>query len=59
MGIEEIMAQVLIISSSVPTSVSTTLIAVEFDNEPDFILQIVMTSTILSAVTLTVVIYLS
>jgi predicted permease len=59
MGIEGVMAQVLFISSSVPTAVNTALIAVEFKNEPDFASQVVMTSTILSAVTLTIVIYLS
>ncbi|MFW6022649.1 MAG: AEC family transporter [Halanaerobiaceae bacterium] len=59
MGIEGVMAQVLFISSSVPSAVNTALIAVEFDNEPDFASQVVMTSTILSAVTLTGVIYFS
>ncbi len=56
-GIKGIMAQVLIISSSVPTAVNTALIAVEFKNKPDFASQAVMVSTILSAVTLTGVIY--
>ncbi|MFP4661744.1 MAG: AEC family transporter [Halanaerobiales bacterium] len=51
--------QVLFISSSVPSAVNTALIAVEFNNEPDFASQVVMTSTILSAFTLTAVIYLS
>lgn len=59
MGIEGVMAQVLFISSSVPSGVNTALIAVEFNNEPDFASQVVMTSTILSAITLTGVIYLS
>ncbi|MFP4662191.1 MAG: AEC family transporter [Halanaerobiales bacterium] len=59
MGIDGVMAQVLFISSSVPSAVNTALIAVEFNNEPDFASQVVMTSTILSAFTLTAVIYLS
>lgn len=59
MGIGGIMAQVLFISSSVPSAVNTALIAVEFDNEPDFASQVVMTSTIMSSITLTIVIYLS
>ena len=59
MGIGGVMAQVLFISSSVPSAVNTALIAVEFDNEPDFASQVVMTSTLLSSVTLTMVIYLS
>ncbi|MEJ6950731.1 AEC family transporter [Natronospora cellulosivora (SeqCode)] len=59
MGIDGVMAQVLFISSSVPSAVNTALIAVEFNNEPDFASQVVMTSTLLSAITLTIVIYLS
>jgi malate permease and related proteins len=59
MGIHGEMARVLFISSSVPTAVNTALIAVELDNEKDFASQVVMTATLLSAVTLTVIIYLS
>lgn len=59
MGIDGVMAQVLLISSSVPSAVNTALIAVEYNNEPDFASQTVMTSTLLSAISLTVVIYLS
>ena len=59
MNIHGIMAQVLLISSSVPTAVNAALIAVELDNEKDFSSQVVMTTTLLSAVTLTLVIYLS
>jgi predicted permease len=53
------MAQVLMISSAVPTAVNSALIAVEFDNEPDFASQVVLTTTLLSAVTVTGVIYLA
>jgi len=56
-GIDGVMAQVLIISSAVPTAVNTSLISVEFNNHPDFSSQAVMVSTILSAITLTGVIY--
>ncbi|MFW6007151.1 MAG: AEC family transporter [Halanaerobiales bacterium] len=59
MGIDGLMAQVLFISSAVPSAVNTALIAVEFKNEPDFASQIVMTTTLMSALTLTGVIYLS
>lgn len=59
MGISGIVAQALMISSSVPTAVNTALIAVEYDNRPDFASQAVMVSTLLSAVTLTFVIYLA
>lgn len=59
LGIEGIMAQTLFISSSVPSAVNTALIAVEFDNKPDFASQVVLTTTLMSSITLTGVIYLS
>ncbi|RKP57415.1 AEC family transporter [Cohnella endophytica] len=48
----------LIVSSAVPTSLSSVLLAVEFDNEQDFASQSVLVSTALSIVTVTAVIYL-
>ncbi|NLX76163.1 MAG: AEC family transporter [Clostridiaceae bacterium] len=56
-GIKGVMAQVLVISSGLPTAVNTALISVEFKNHPDFASQVVMMSTIMSSVTLTLVIY--
>jgi len=56
-GFTGVVAQALMISSSVPTAVNTALIAVEFDNRPDFASQAVMLATVFSAVTLTFVIY--
>lgn len=52
-----IVAQVAMISAALPTAVNTALIAVEFDNYPDFASQTVMVSTLLSAITLSFVIY--
>jgi len=52
-----IIAQVAMISSALPTAVNTALIAVEYDNHPDFASQTVMISTLLSAVSLAFVIY--
>lgn len=52
-----IVAQVAMISSALPTAVNTALIAVEYDNHPDFASQIVMISTLLSAISLAFVIY--
>lgn len=57
--LDGIVAQVLIISSSVPTAVNTSLISVEFKNHPDFCSQAVMVSTILSAITLAGVILMA
>ncbi|SCW31166.1 hypothetical protein SAMN04487970_1002145 [Paenibacillus tianmuensis] len=58
MGIEGLMAQALVLSCAVPTSLSSVLIAVEYDNEPEFSSQAVFSSTIFSIFTVTLVIYL-
>ncbi|ALS26721.1 AEC family transporter [Paenibacillus cisolokensis] len=58
LGIDGLMGAALIVSSAVPTSLSSVLLAVEFDNEPEFSSQAVFMSTLLSVVTVTVVIYL-
>ncbi|SDN87286.1 AEC family transporter [Alkalicoccus daliensis] len=52
-------AQVLFIASAMPTSVNSAVIAEEYDNQPQLAAQIVLFSTIISAVTVTIVIYLS
>lgn len=52
-------AQVLMMSSSVPTALNTALIAVERDNHPQFASQTVLYATLLSPLTLTCVVYLS
>jgi predicted permease len=57
-GIHGLMAKALVLSSSVPTSLSSVLLAVEFDNEPDFASQAIFSSTIFSIFTVTLVIYL-
>jgi predicted permease len=59
LGLDSLMAAALIVSSAVPTSLSSVLLAVEFDNEKDFASQSVLVSTALSIVTVTVVIYLT
>jgi len=56
-GLGGVFAQVLMIALSAPTAVNTALIAVECKNKPDFASQIVVTSTLLSSITLTLVIY--
>lgn len=56
--IDRLMAQVLVLSCAVPTSLSSVLLAVEFDNEPEFASQTVLVSTLLSIATVSIVIYL-
>lgn len=58
LGIEGIVAQALVLSCAVPTSVLCLLLAVEFDNEVEFSSQAVLSSTLLSIFTVTFVISL-
>ena len=58
LGFEGLLAQALVLSCAVPTSLSSMLLAVEFDNEPDFASQAVFVSTVASIVTVTFVIAL-
>ncbi len=58
-GFDDVIAKTLFISSAVPTAVNTVLVAIEYRNRPDFASQAVMTSTLISAVTLSLIIYLS
>ncbi|WP_309121960.1 AEC family transporter [Paenibacillus sp.] len=58
LGYEGLLAQALVLSCAVPTSLSSVLLAVEFDNEPDFASQAVFSSTVFSIFTVAVVIAL-
>ena len=58
LGIHGITAEALVLSGAVPTSLSSMILAVEFDNEPDFASQAVFSSTMFSIVTVTLVIVL-
>lgn len=57
-GVEGVIAQALLIASAMPTSVNSAVIAQEYNNHPDFAAQIVLFSTLASAFTVTLVIYL-
>jgi len=56
---EGIMAQALIISSAMPTAVNVAIIAQEYNTEPEFSSQVVVMSTLFSAITVTIVIYMA
>lgn len=58
LGLEGLVAHALILSCAVPTSLSSVLLAIEFDNEPEFASQCVLTSTTFSMITVTIVIFL-
>jgi predicted permease len=57
LGFHGPLAQSLVLSCAVPTSLSSVLLAVEFDNEPEFASQAVFASTVFSVFTVTFVIY--
>ena len=59
MGIEGVIAQTLFIASAMPTSVNSSVIAQEYDNHPELAAELVFLSTLMSAVTVVVVIYMS
>lgn len=58
LGIQGLTARALILSTAVPTSLNSMMLAVEFDNEPDFASQAVFSSTLFSMFTVTAVIFL-
>lgn len=51
-------AMVFLIYCAIPTAVNTALFAMEFGNNPDYATQIVMNTTALSAVSLTIYIFI-
>lgn len=57
--VDGIVAQALLISSAMPTSVNSAVIAQEYENHPNFAAQIVLFSTLMSAITVTFVIYMA
>lgn len=59
MGLEGIIAQALFITSAMPTSVNSSVIAQEYDNYPELAAELVFLSTLLSAITVVIVIYIS
>ncbi|WP_172253675.1 AEC family transporter [Saccharibacillus deserti] len=56
LGIEGVPAQALLIASGMPTGVNSSILAEEYDNEPDFAAQTVLVSTLLNIATVTVLI---
>ncbi|WP_055105644.1 AEC family transporter [Paenibacillus ihumii] len=59
LGLKGIPAQALLIASGMPTGVNSTILAEEYDNEPDFASQTVLISTILNVITVTALVSLS
>jgi predicted permease len=59
MDLKGVTAQALFIASSYPCSRNTALFALEYDNDPDYAAEAVLMTTLLSAITVTVIVYLS
>lgn len=59
MGLDGVIAQTIFIASAMPTSVNSSVIAQEYNNYPELAAEIVFLSTLFSAVTVVIVIYLS
>ncbi|MFP4144729.1 MAG: AEC family transporter [Phycisphaeraceae bacterium] len=59
MQIEGLAAQVLLIASGLPCGVNVMLLALEFDNHPDYLARSVFYSTLVSPVTMTLLILVS
>ncbi len=57
MGLTGITAQVILIVSAAPTAVNVLILAMQYDNESDFVSKTVFSSTMLSSLTVTAVIY--
>lgn len=58
LGIGGLTAQALILSCAVPTSLSSVLLAIEYDNEAEFSSQTVFSSTLFSLITVPLTIFL-
>ncbi|MCM3785159.1 AEC family transporter [Neobacillus mesonae] len=52
LGLEGVTAQALIIASGMPTGVNSSILAEEYQNEPDFAAQTVLISTLFNIITL-------
>jgi predicted permease len=57
MGIRGVLAQALVVSTCFPTAVNSALLAMEFDNEPEYSAAVVFYSTVFSMITVPVVIF--
>ncbi|WP_368654369.1 AEC family transporter [Ornithinibacillus sp. 4-3] len=54
LDVEPMIASVIIIVASMPSAATTTLLALEFDTEPDLVSSITLVTTLISVVSLTV-----
>ncbi len=55
---DAVITQVLVIGAATPTAVNSLLLAIEFDGDAEYASQTILMTTLLSAITISVVIYL-
>jgi predicted permease len=55
--IEGLLAQAIVVSTSFPTAINSALLAIEYNNEPDYAAATVFYSTLISSATVSLVIY--
>ncbi|HUU10380.1 MAG TPA: AEC family transporter [Phycisphaerae bacterium] len=59
MGLDGLLAQILVIGAAGPSAVSSAVVAIEFKNRPDFAASAVLLSTLGAGLTVPVVIFLA
>jgi predicted permease len=59
LGLKDTTAQALFIASSYPTSRNSALLALEYNNYPDYAAQVALVTTFLSIMSVTIVVFLS
>jgi len=59
MGLEGMLAQILIIGASGPSAIASAVVAIEFKNRPDFAASAVLLSTLGAGLTVPIVIFLA
>jgi predicted permease len=59
MHLKGTIAQAFFIASSYPTSRNSALLALEYNNYPDYATQAVLVSTVFSSITVAIVVYLA
>ncbi len=58
LGLTGVTRQVCVTQASMPTAVTTTILATEFEAEPQFVAGVVFVSTLVSVITLTLLLAL-
>ncbi|WP_250129913.1 AEC family transporter [Jeotgalicoccus sp. WY2] len=56
-NVDGVVAQAILITTAMPASVNSSVIAQQYSDDPEYAAEIVMMSTLLSAITLPLVIY--